>query len=173
MHAPELDTEPDSAPRERRGCLGVALAVGGSFLVLLAGALALLAWIRTVTPSTSVHVGGQVPVEYAQTLRDLGALEPDEELVCFYSDAVLRIEEGCYFVSDRKVGVYHELEAPPLVSVPFEEIAEARLERDVSVLTDSHITLVLRDGSEVWLPVSSEEDGDVRFHRAIVERLTR
>jgi len=145
------------------GCLGLA---GLVFLALLAG----LVYIGVYGPDTSVYPGSRVPSRYVETLRTVGALEPDEELLFFYSEAIVDVKNSCSFLSDRRVGMYVEGAVTPLVTISLDDVENVWLDRDTSFWVDSVITVLARDGRELWFPVSSEEDGDQRFFRALEAR---
>jgi hypothetical protein len=168
----DLRSESPGKPK-LNGCLRHGLIFGGigclGILVLFAG----LAYIGFTGPETSVYQGRNVPERYVSSMRELGALEEDEELLYFYSDGGFGIEEGFYFVSDTKVCIYIDGVAEPLQKIRFDEIERVELEREESFFLDSQITLHLNDGTEVWFPVSSELERDVGFHAAIEERLTQ
>lgn len=175
MRESTLDYDPDEQPRRprRNSCLLVGLILGGVVVVGVVALVLGLAYLGSVGPEISVYSGSQVPSRYLETMREVGALEPEEQLLYFYSDGLADIHDGFYFVSDRKVGVYSQDLEEPLFTAAFSEIADAELLRDTSFFTDSQITLTLRDGESIWFPVSSEFDRDVNFHEAIVERLDR
>ncbi len=149
------------------------LLAGGCALTCLAG-VALLAgffYLGSVGPNTDVYAGNEVPSRFLDTMRELGALEAGERIDYFYSDAMLDIRDGFYFVSDRRVVVFKGDGAQALISVRFDEIAEVRLDREESFFLDSQITLELSDGQIVAFPLSSEHEGDVRFLERVRERI--
>ena len=82
------------------------------------------------------------------------------------------IEEGFYYVSDRKVVTYNDDgRVTPLIEMPFGDITDIYLERDESFLIDSEITIELKDGTWVSFPVSSEHDRDEKFADEIRKRI--
>jgi hypothetical protein len=137
------------------------------------GCVAVLIYLGVTSPETSVYAGNQVPSRYIEVMKEVGALEPDETLLFFYSDGLTNIREGFYFVSDRKVVIYSSGHAEPLTAVPFREILDAELDRDTSFFADSQITLSLRDETSLWFPVSSDYDRDIKFFEAIQKRAGR
>jgi len=147
------------------GCLGM-------FGVLICGgSLGFIVYLGTVGPDTAVYRGTQIPNRFAKIMRDDGALEDGESIAFFYSDAMTDIHDGYYFVSDRKVVIYRQDSLPPLLKIAFDEIASARLVRDISFLNDSFITLELNNGEIVLFPVSSERDRDQLFFDEIQKHL--
>lgn len=148
------------------GCGGTTLVVGGVVFMLLV-------YVGIYGPETSVYTGNRIPARFMKTIESVGALEDDETILYFYSDALTDIREGFYFVSNRKVVIYSEgTGRSPLNSISFEEIAEVELYRNEAFYEDSEITLLLQDGEVVSFPVSSENDRDQQFFEAIRDRLT-
>jgi len=130
----------------------------------------LFAWalyIGTVGPETSVYLGNEVPSRFVTVMKKVGALDDDESIHYFYSDALTNIRNGFYFVSDKKVVVYNETHVTPLTIVRFDEIEDMDIYRDESFFTDSEITLDLSDGRPIAFPVSSEQGRDERFFQTI------
>ncbi|MCA9311603.1 MAG: hypothetical protein KDA21_10385 [Phycisphaerales bacterium] len=148
--------------------------LGGVLAVIVLGCLGLFGLLVVIgmsSPETSVYTGNRVPEAYLDILRDVGDLEADETLLFFYSDGFMNIKDGFYYVSDRKVVVYDDDFSPALTSIPFAQIRSVDLSRDTSFMIDSTIFLELDDGRTISFPVSSEEDGDVRFTSAIEDRI--
>ncbi len=141
--------------------------LGGS--VAAAGALVIagLMYIGLMGPGTKVIPGAQVPGRFVSQVRDLGLLDPSEQIRFFYSDALVDIEEGFYLFTDRKVVVYKREYEEPAMVIPFSSIREMDAEWTDSTWIDSQIALTLDDDSVVWFPVSSEDGGDREFFRAL------
>lgn len=94
-----------------------------------------------------IDIDSLVRQQIVNTMRETLALDHDEELVYFYSDAMTDITEGFYFVS---VVVYSEqFGDEPLTIIPFDQIEEVTLDRDESFLVDSEITIVMTNGDVV------------------------
>ena len=107
-----------------------------------------------------------------EIMKQVDALDDDERILFFYSDALDDIREGFYFVSDKKVVIYSETFGDaPLSKIAFDEIAHVELVRDTSWLSDSEILLELNDSIMCSFPVSSELDKDQLFFEAIRSRL--
>ena len=149
------------------------LLAGGVFGVLVCGGfLAWVVYLGVYGPETSVYAGNQVPNRFITVMKDVGALEDDETILYFYSDAMTDIRNGFYFVSDKKVGIYTKAAGgSPLTVVHFDEIVDLDLYRNESFFEDSRITLELQDGRPISFPVSSETGGDQRFFDAIQARV--
>ena len=160
--------------RQSGGRVLLWILVGAGVVLLMAcgGAFSWLAYIGTVGPDTFVYAGNQVPARFVTTIKSAGALDDDETILYFYSDAMVDIRDGFYFVSDRKVAIYSQAVAPAaLTTVRFDEIAELDIYREESFFEDSQIVLELKDGRPISFPVSSEADGDQRFFDAIKSRV--
>ncbi len=148
----------------------VLLVMGGLCALSCVSCIGFFAWFGANTPDTYIYAGNEVPATYLQTARALGVLDHDEKVQWFYSDDVLGIEDGFYFVSDRRVVVYRAGSTPPQAIAAFDQIAEVDLMRDTSFFADSTITLTLHDGDVIAFPLSSEKDRDVKFFELIIAR---
>ena len=83
------------------------------------------------------------------------------------------ITEGFYFVSDRKVAVYiGDSGQSPLTTAAFNEIVSADMIRNESFFEDSQITLETTGDYDLYFPVSSEHDRDLKFLEAIQSRIS-
>ena len=159
-------------PPRRSNVLWWILGGGATFVVMMCGGLcAGLIYFGSITPETSVYTGNRVPQKYLRTMRTVGALDDDESLLFFYSDALTDIRDGFYFVSDKRVVIYSQNAVRPLTSLPFEEITDAELYRDESFFEDSEITLYDVDGQIHSFPVSSEYNRDEQFFNAVKTRI--
>ncbi len=169
-HFNAFDSSPEPAPRRKGMPWWGWLIITGVVVIVLPcfGCVGWFAYVVTVAPETSVYTGNQVPQRFLDTAADVGALEPDEKIKFFYSDAISDIRDGFYFVSNKRVVIYSEDDSTqPLTVVEFDQIEEASLVRDTSFINDSTIYIDLKDGTPISFPVSSENDGDVRFFEAI------
>lgn len=143
--------------------------VGGVLLLGCLGCCGFFAYLGSISPETHVYLGSEVPANYVSQMRELGALEAGEQIRFFYSDAAIDIEDGFYFVSDRGVVVYgNELE-PKLTRVPFTDMESLYMFTNEDDWEDGEITITLKDGSEVYFPISSELGRDDDFFNAIRE----
>ena len=161
---------PAPPSKRSRWWVWVVAAVGGVMLSC-AGCVGVLAWLGITGPDTAVYAGNSVPERFVETMRDLGAIEDGEQLLYFYSDAFVNIENGFYFISDRKIAVYSRDVEPHLTTVLFEDIVDVQLYRDESFFVDSEIVIEMSDGTPLAFPVSSEYAGDTRFFEAIRDRV--
>jgi hypothetical protein len=148
--------------------------VGFGLLVLLScgGLFGWAVWIGLHGPETHVYTGNQLPGAYIETIKDVGALNDNEKILYFYSDALLDIRDGFCFVSNQKLVLYSETSGTdPLTVISFQDIKELDIVRDDSFWFDSQITVFLTDGVPVSFPVSSELERDMKFFKAIESRV--
>lgn len=143
----------------------------GIAVVVVVGCVGVLAYLGIYGPDTAVYTGNRVPSRFLRTIKSVGALDEDETILFFYSDALTDIRDGFYFVSNKKVAIYIRETDTPLTAIPFQDIARAELHRSDSFLEDSQITLYLHNGNVHSLPVSNEHDGDRQFFDAIQQRI--
>ncbi len=169
---PPESMEPWNQPRGNRntvpwwGWVLIIFAGGGLFSCV--SCFSLLAVLGANAPATSVCTGNQMPTEYITELQNLGLLEPDEKISYFYSDGLMDIKEGFYFISDRKLVIYSDQRGrSPSHVVQFDEIADVDFHHEESFFIDSTITLELKNGLIVSFPVSSEVKGDRNFYQAV------
>lgn len=167
--------EPQFAPpaerRQRNPVILWLLGIGGFFVLSCCGCGGFFVWAIARGPDITVYSGRAVPERFVDTMRDVGALEPDETLLFFYSEALLDIKSSFSYVSDRKVVYYSDSLSPALAAVTFDEVDTVELFRDESFFIDSELVLNLEDGTVLSFPVSSDNDGDVRFADAIKARV--
>ncbi len=123
-------------------------------------------------PDTRVLPGRQVPARFMAQIRRLDLLDPGEQIQYFYSDALLNIEEGMYFLTDHKVVIYSRSFDDPTVIIPFSEVADVEATFSDSWFEDSIITLRLADDTYTWFPVSSEGGGDKKVYETLKKKCT-
>ena len=170
-------TSPEPAPfqAQQRSRPKWPWILGGCGLLVLLAVGAMLAfffYVGSRGPDTDVYAGNELPGRFLDDMREVGALETDERIDYFYSDAIVDIRDGFYFVSDRRVVVFQGEDGERgLTAMAFDEIADVRLDREESFFIDSQLTLDLVDGSVVAFPLSSEHEGDVRFFETVRERI--
>ena len=179
IHAAELAGN-ETAKRRRMPWWGWVLGalcvlVGVPICIMIAallyiGVVSPELYIGVVGPDRSVYPGRAVPQRFISEMKDLGVLGEDEEVLYFYSDALIDIRDGFYFVSDRGVVVYSEMrEGDPLVIYEFDEIDDVLLDRDE--FNDSIVTIYAHNDESIEFPVSSEYNRDEDFFEAISLRL--
>jgi hypothetical protein len=136
--------------------------------------LAILFWIGyavAVGPPTYAVPGHQVQKNHMKTIRDLGLIDPSEEIRYFYSDALTDIKGGMYFVTDSAVVMYCDEWEKPKRVISYAEIEKADAEFSDTWVEDSVISLTLRSGENVVFPVSQERKGDKNFLEFIQGRI--
>jgi len=120
-------------------------------------------------PDAAVVPGPQLPTRFVSTIRDLGLLAAGEEIRLFYSDSLVDIRDGMYFLTDRKLVIYDDDFAEPAIVVPLTELEAIDVHYDDSFFADSEIQVTRDDGTETWFPVSNDQGGDKRFYEALRE----
>ncbi|MEM9753013.1 MAG: hypothetical protein AAF916_06465 [Planctomycetota bacterium] len=170
--SPSYAGHPEFEKPKKRGVPGwaIALIVLLVVVVLLMGTcFGGLMYIGVYGLPTHVQDGPQVAEHVVDDLRDMGALQTDETLRFFYSDAVFDPRAGCYVLTDQRLVLFNEVWDHALVSVAFEDIAEIETYWSDNWLIDSTIVLVLDDGTSHSFPLSMENGGDRRFVEALRE----
>ena len=162
----ELVRSPPNSPVSK------ALKIAGLGLVLLVGGLIMaLTAIAYIGPDTSVYPGRQVPKRFVATIRALNLLQEDEQIRYFYSDALLDIRTGFYFVTDKNLVLYSNEWAEPAMIIPLDQIASLDAVYDDSFFEDSSVFVTTVSGMEVSFPVSSEKGLDKKFVGAVQQKL--
>ncbi|MBX3729642.1 MAG: hypothetical protein KF858_10700 [Candidatus Sumerlaeia bacterium] len=119
---------------------------------------------------TAVVPGAQVSTHHLSQLRSAGLLQPGEEILHFYSPAIVNVDGGAYFVTDRHLVLYNKQWSKPRHIITFDKITSIEVDRSSSFFLDSTFAVHLEDGTVHTFPVSAEGNGDMRFLRAIEER---
>lgn len=148
---------------------GFGYYVGFSFLGLFIIGLIFLLIIGSLAPETEVIPGKQINKRYLNFLWDQEIVERSENIQYWYSDAFGDFKNGFYLFTNKKVVVYSQNWEEPAIIVPYSDIIDIEFERDESFIVDSRITLILNDSSTVFFPVSSENDGDKKYHDILVK----
>ncbi len=127
--------------------------------------------IGSIGPDTAVYTGHQVPKRFMKTIRSLNLLSEGEQIKYFYSDALVDIKAGLYFVTDKNLVLYSTYWEEPETIIPFEQIKSLDAEYDNSFWDDSMVNVTTYSGMEVFFPVSSEKGLDKKFVQAIRKNL--
>jgi hypothetical protein len=147
--------------------IGAPVALAGlSFIAVIL----FLIYIGTATPGTAVISGSRLAAKHLRQIEKLGLIVPGEKILYFYSDGMLDIEEGMYFLTDRRLVLYSNQWDPPARRIPFEEIREASIQYEDSWLEDSIVTLEVEGDDILEFPLSSEGGGDRRFYSELERR---
>jgi hypothetical protein len=143
--------------------LGCAAIVGVIVIALFV--------VGSIGPDTSVYPGRQIPKRFLTTIRSLNLLKDDEQIRYFYSDAMLDIKAGLYFVTDKNLVLYSSSWDEPKTIIPFDQIESLDVQYDDSFLEDTYVFVTTSSGMEVSFPLSSERGLDKKFVKAIQEKL--
>ncbi len=174
-YSPKGPSHPNHPQKSSRGIPiwgWLLICLFGLVTLVCGGGLVGLVIVGVNSPETQIYLGHEVPKSYLDVAKEIGGLENGEKVKFFYSDGIMGIEEGFYYVSDRKVVTYNDDgRVTPLIEMPFGDITDIYLERDESFLIDSEITIELKDGTWVSFPVSSEHDRDEKFADEIRKRI--
>lgn len=164
--------------RRRLGCWVAVVAplfLGTFAMLMFAGGIISSAFSA---PEARIYRGKDVPAGYTRTVVEMGALEPDEELLYFYyPDDTFGIDGGFAFVSDCKLAVYlgdevgSDGEDLTLTLIAFDQIESVELERDASPTVHSTLFLVLKGGAELQFSLPSEKYLDMAFHEEVLDRM--
>lgn len=167
----EFRSDSTPQPKRRNYLMWILGSVGICCVLCCGGAIAFVAYVGVVAPETSVYTGSQIPAKFTTTAKDVGALEDGESIEFFYSDGILDIRDGFYFVSDRKVAVYSEDgRDPALQTIKFEDIDLLEFSKSTGTFEDSEIMMKLKDGQWITFPVSNEHGRDQLFFDAINDK---
>ena len=119
--------------------------------------------LGSMTPETSVYLGRQIPRKFMKEIRSLELITADEAIKYFYSDAIVDIKEGMYFVTDKNLVVYCKSWEDPGAVIALGDIARIETNYDDSFFNDSQVHVETKDGLEISFPVSSEQGRDRLF----------
>lgn len=139
--------------------------IGCSSLVVLL--LAVVIFIGSVAPETSVYVGNELPRKFEKAVRGQNLLAEDERIQYFYSDALFDVTASMYLLTDRKLVLQSKAWQESSVVLSFSDIAELDIYRDTSFFADSTIFVTTQTGEEYAFPLSSEKDLDERFYEML------
>jgi len=142
--------------------LGIIAAIGLIGLVILG----------SLVPETYVYLRRQIPKKYVSEIRSLGLLAEDEEIKYFYTDTMIDVKDGMYFVTDKNLVLYSSSWEEPKAMIPFDQIASLDVQYDDSFFEDTSVFVTTHSGMEISFPVSSEKGRDRKFVVAIQEKLS-
>ena len=171
-----LDLLSPPRPPTRRSFLTGVLVGCGISLVLLVGAGMAAAIARTAlmasghVPDTSAIPGESLPAVTRDFLVDEGIVEPDEQVLYFYSDGFLALREDGNLFTDRRVISYWEDDGELWIEeATYPEIAEVVPLYNEGFLANSEVTIERVEGDAFTLLVSNEDDHDERFVELLIE----
>ena len=144
----------------------VGITIGSIFAVGFIGLIIL----GSIGPETHVYLGHQVPKKYLREIRSLNLLSENEKIKYFYTDAIVDIKDGLYFVTDRNLVLYSKDWEEPDTIIDLNDIVKLEVEYDDSFFIDSMVYVETKSGLEVSFPVSSERGRDKNFVAHIREK---
>jgi hypothetical protein len=127
--------------------------------------------VSSIGPDIAVYTGHQMPKRFMETIRSLNLLEEYEQIRFFYSDAMIDIKNGLYFVTDKNLVLYSRGWEEPETIIPFDQIASLDVRYDDSLVEDTIVFVTTRSGMLIYFPVSSVRGLDKKFVEAIREKL--
>ena len=113
-------------------------------------------------PETYVYKDKDIPKRYRKQIHKLKLIEWQEPIIFFYSDGLINIEEGMYFITDKRIILYSKDWAEPTENIPFQDIANIEVQYSTSWIDDTWV-MVGTDNYDYEFPLSKERDGDEKF----------
>ncbi len=150
-----------------------------SLLLLLAGPFIVLGGGSTIGyfPSGQVVPGSKLWANDIRFLREHDLLEPDEEVVYFYSTGLFSIADDGNILTNKRVISYwtdYESGEDLRAFAHFNEIADIKVQwGSSSFLEDTELTITRTDSLALVLLLSPEGGKDKVFVRALRERVQR
>ncbi len=124
-----------------------------------------------IVPPAEVVEGDWLRESHVQFLRDNKILEPDEEILLFYSLGISIREDG-QFLTNRRLVSYSQIPGGELFSngVSYDNITGVRPQWSETWLDDTVVSVTTDEGYtfEIWL--SNDADGDRRFVKELKRR---
>ena len=125
-------------------------------------------------PDTAPIPAGKIHPRQIKQLEQMGVIEPDENVLYFYSAASFSIRgDGNLFTERRVVSYQQNDDQLDLYEATYEQIASIDFEPSGSWIDDSTITVTSNDGSWFVLYVSTESNGDKTFYQKLTETWKR
>ena len=141
----------------------VVLSICGVMTIAVCGGVIWLVIAFSDSPDTFIYAGNQVPASFIGSAKDLGFIDPSEQVLFFYSDAIFDVEQAMYILTDQHLVLYNKAWSDPQRIINFNEVVAINASWSSEWLTDSMITAELSDGSFWTFPLSTENDTDHRF----------
>lgn len=116
------------------------------------------------SPEAPFYEGKDLPAAYLKIIQELELVPEGEEIHFFYTDGMLKIQEGIYLATDRHLIIYSEEMQEARNTIHFKDIAKLEIQYDDSVWEDSLILLETRNGKKFSFPVTSEKMRDKKFY---------
>lgn len=141
----------------------IVLSVFGAIAIAACGGVVWLAVAIGTSPDTFVYSGNQIPAAYIDSAQNIGIVDPSEQVLFFYSDAMFDVEQAMYVLTDQHLVLYNKSWSDPKRVIAFNEISAVSASWSSEWITDSMISVELTDGSRWTFPLSMENDTDHRF----------
>ena len=113
-------------------------------------------------PETYVYQARHIPKRYLKQINKLELLEKDERIKYFYSDGLINIDEGMYFITDKNIVLYSKDWPEPKEIISFKDIANIEVQYSTSWIDDTWV-MVGTNNYDYEFPLSKERDGDEKF----------
>jgi hypothetical protein len=121
-------------------------------------------------PDATARPAGKIPSRQLRQLAEMGVTQPGENVLFFYSAAILGIRGDGNLFTDRRVISYHQTESGNLViaDATYGLIADIELESSGTWMEDSTITVTKDDGTWLVLYISTDSQGAL-FYKMLLE----
>lgn len=140
---------------------------GHVIALLVCVPLTALAFSTLAVPTRALY-GSELWESQREQVVALGHLDPDEEILLFYSAGLFSFEEDGNLLTDRRVVSWETFEGERWrASADYGAIADVEVVWSESLLADTQIKVHATDGRSIGLIVSAEDDRD----HAFVQRL--
>ena len=146
--------------------LGCATLVGGFLGLLVAFVLVLgFAVEGGYIPDSAAQPAGKIHPRYLKELKAMGVVEPEENVLYFYSAALLSLRDDGNLFTDQRVISYQEVDGElEVLSARYEEITDIDFDQSGAWGEESTITVTREDGTWFVLLVGTEGSGDQSFY---------
>ncbi|MDD7985443.1 hypothetical protein PQO01_10825 [Lentisphaera marina] len=148
-----------------------ALQIGLAGLGVIIGILfiaALVVFDRG--PETYVYKQNRIPKRFIQQIIELKLIDDSEQVKYFYSDGFINIDEGMYFITNKKIVLYSKDWHEPAENILFDDINELIVEYNKAWMDDSWVYVSTND-FDYEFPLSSERKGDKSFVKYLQSKL--
>lgn len=155
--------EEDVNKKNKRLGYYFGISFGGAIILLFV----IFMIIGLLSPEAEVISGKQLNKKYSAFVYDEGIISPSESIIYWYSDSFLDFKGGFYFITQERVVVYSKDWETPIIDIPYNTINDIEFIQDSSFIVDSQISLYLNDETMVYFPLSSDYNGDIKFHNKL------
>lgn len=124
------------------------------------------------SPETYIYTSKQIPKSYLYEIDSLSLINENEVIKYFYSDAVLDIKEGMYFITDQSLVLYSKDWEEPKVKIAFSDIRDIQIDYSEKLFIDSYVYVQTVSGDDYSFPLSNEMKIDKKFIEYLESRTT-